>query len=154
MDLIRIFHWASSSPLSSFVHHAVCSKRFKIRCSRKTVCTNVSKTFLPFLSFVLSFFLSFFCCCCCSCCCNCCCCCYQTFNKEPITTLDVTHYKEFITIFTSLYQRMKKLSYTLSCIKQNVYTFLFYFLRLSCSYSSHSLHHPSLGLSNSSLTLR
>ena len=35
-----------------------------------------------------------------------------------------------------------------------LYTFLFYFLRLSCSYSSHSLHHPSLGLSNSSLTLR
>ena len=56
MDLIRIFHWASSSPLSSFVHHAVCSKRFKIRCSRKTVCTNISKTFLSFLSFVLSFF--------------------------------------------------------------------------------------------------
>ena len=38
---------------------------------------------------------------------------------------------------------MKKLSYTLSCIKQNVYTFLFYFLRLSCSYSSPSLYHLS-----------
>ena len=47
------------------------------------------------------------------------------------------------TVFTSLYQRMKKLSYTLSCIKQNVYTFLFYFLRLSCSYSSPSLYHLS-----------
>ena len=46
---------------------------------------------------------------------------------------------------------MKKLSYTLNCIKQNVYTFLSYFLRLSCSYSSHSLHHLSLGLCNSSL---
>ena len=31
-------------------------------------------------------------------------------------------------------------------IKQDIYTFLFYFLRLSCSHSSHSLHHPSLGL--------
>ena len=49
---------------------------------------------------------------------------------------------------------MKKLSYTLSCIKQNVYTFLFYFLHFSCSYSSHSLHHPSLALSSSSLTFR
>ena len=49
---------------------------------------------------------------------------------------------------------MKNLSYTLSCIKKDVYTFLFYFLRLSCSHSSHSLRHPSLGLSNSSLTLR
>ena len=37
---------------------------------------------------------------------------------------------------------MKKPFYTLSWIKQNVYTLLFYFLRLSCSYSSHSLHHP------------
>ena len=46
---------------------------------------------------------------------------------------------------------MKKLSYTLNCIKQNFYTFLSYFLRLSCSYSSHSLHHLSLGLCNSSL---
>ena len=46
---------------------------------------------------------------------------------------------------------MKKLSYTLNCIKQNVYTFLSYFLRLSCSYSSHSLHHLPLGLCNSSL---
>ena len=35
-----------------------------------------------------------------------------------------------------------------------LYTFLFYFLRLSCSYSSHSLHHPSLELSTNSLTLR
>ena len=35
-----------------------------------------------------------------------------------------------------------------------LYTFLFYFLRLSCSYSSHSLRHPSFGLSTSSLTLR
>ena len=38
---------------------------------------------------------------------------------------------------------MKKPFYTLSWMKQNVYTFLFCFLRLSCSYSSHSLHHPS-----------
>ena len=48
---------------------------------------------------------------------------------------------------------MKNLSYTLSCIKKDVYTFLFYFLHLSCSHSSHSLCYPSLGLSNSSLTL-
>ena len=41
----------------------------------------------------------------------------------------------------------------LSCTK-HVYTFLFHFLRLSCSHSSRSLRHPSLGLSNSSLTLR
>ena len=40
---------------------------------------------------------------------------------------------------------MKNLSYRLSCIKKDVYTFLFYFLRLSCSHSSHSLHHPSFG---------
>ena len=48
---------------------------------------------------------------------------------------------------------MKKLSHTLSCIKQDTYIFLFYFLRLSCSHSSHSLRHPSLVLSTSSLTL-
>ena len=35
----------------------------------------------------------------------------------------------------------------LSCTKHDVYTFLFYFLRLSCSHSSRSLRHPSLGLS-------
>ena len=34
---------------------------------------------------------------------------------------------------------MKKLSYTLRCIKQNASAFLCYFLRLSCSYCSHSL---------------
>ena len=45
-------------------------------------------------------------------------------------------------------------SYTLNCIKQNANTFLFYFLRLSCIHSSHSLRHRSLGLSHSSLTLR
>ena len=33
---------------------------------------------------------------------------------------------------------MKNLSYTLSCIQKDVYTVLFYFLRLSCSHSSHS----------------
>ena len=52
------------------------------------------------------------------------------------------------------YLRMKKRSYILSYIKQDVYTFLFYFLRLSCSDSSHSLRHSSLGLNTSSLTLR
>ena len=41
---------------------------------------------------------------------------------------------------------MKNHSYRLSCIKKDVYTFVFYFLRLSCSHSSHSLRHPSLGL--------
>ena len=46
---------------------------------------------------------------------------------------------------------MKK---TLSCIKQDIYTFFFYSLRLSCSHSSHPLRHPSLKLSTSSLTLR
>ena len=55
------------------------------------------------------------------------------------------------TVFISL--ENKKKSYTLSCIKQNVHTFLFYFLYLSCSHSSHSLRHPSLGLSTSSFTL-
>ena len=54
----------------------------------------------------------------------------------------------------SLYLRMKKLSYVLSYIKQDVYTFLFYFLRLSCGHSSFSLRHLPLGLSTSSLTLR
>ena len=49
---------------------------------------------------------------------------------------------------------MKKLFYTLSWIKKNVYTSLFYFLRLPCSYYSHSLHHRPLGLSTSSLTLQ
>ena len=38
----------------------------------------------------------------------------------------------------------------LSCTKHDVYTFLFYFLRLSCSHSSRSLRHPSLGLSTHS----
>ena len=42
----------------------------------------------------------------------------------------------------------------LSCTKHDVYTFLFHFLRLSCSHSSRSLRHPSLALRNSSLTLR
>ena len=41
---------------------------------------------------------------------------------------------------------MKNHSYRLSCIKKDVYTFVFYFLRLSCSHYSHSLRHPSLGL--------
>ena len=52
---------------------------------------------------------------------------------------------------------MTKLFYILSCIKQDVYTFLFYFLRLSCSHSSHSLCHPSLRLTqgkSSTLPLR
>ena len=65
-----------------------------------------------------------------------------------------SHYSEFIAVFISLYERMKKLSYILSCIKQNVYTFLFYFLCLSCSCFSHSLRHTSLRLSTSSLTLQ
>ena len=60
-----------------------------------------------------------------------------------------------------LYQRVEKFSYILSCSKQDVYTFLFYFLRLSFSCSSHSLRllgiqhqltHPPL--KNSSLPLR
>ena len=41
----------------------------------------------------------------------------------------------------------------LSCTK-HVYTFLLHFLRLSCSHSFRFLRHPSLGLSNSSITLR
>ena len=76
------------------------------------------------------------------------------FNKKLITTLNATHCKVFTTVFTSLYKRMEKHFYALSWIKQNVYIFLFYFLRLYCSYSSHYLHHSSLGLSTSSLTLR
>ena len=55
-------------------------------------------------------------------------------------------------VFTSLYQGMKKLSHALSCIKPNVYVFLFYFFRLYCSCSSRTLRHPSLGLSSSLLT--
>ena len=47
---------------------------------------------------------------------------------------------------------MKKLSYILSWIKQDVDTFIFYFLSLPCSHSSHSLRLSTLGLSNSSLT--
>ena len=48
---------------------------------------------------------------------------------------------------------MRRNSYTWSSIKQDVHTFLFYFLYLSCSHSSHTLCHPSFGLSTSSLTL-
>ena len=49
---------------------------------------------------------------------------------------------------------MKKLSYTLSYIKQDIYTFLLCLIRLSCSHSYNSLRHTSLGFSTSSLTLR
>ena len=42
---------------------------------------------------------------------------------------------------------MKNISEILSCIKQYIYTFLFYFLRLFYSDCSHSLCHPSFGLS-------
>ena len=114
-----------------FMNH---EKKNKIKRIHQNVnLTNKSKGTRPF-------FLSFFW--------------YQTFNTKLITTRNATHYRETITALVSLYQRMKKLSYTLSCIKQNVYTFLFYFLHFSCSYSSHSLHHPSLALSSSSLTFR
>ena len=41
-----------------------------------------------------------------------------------------------------------------SCIKKDVYIFLFYFLCLSCSHSSCSLRHPSLVLHTSSFTLQ
>ena len=40
---------------------------------------------------------------------------------------------------------MENLSYRLSCIKKDLYTFLFFFLFLSCSHSSHSLRYLSLG---------
>ena len=49
---------------------------------------------------------------------------------------------------------MKNLSYALSCIKKYVYIFLFYFLHLFCSHSSHPLRHPSFGLCTSSDTLQ
>ena len=42
----------------------------------------------------------------------------------------------------------------LSCTKYDAFTFLFYFLRLSCSHSSHSLRHPSLEINSTSRTLR
>ena len=42
---------------------------------------------------------------------------------------------------------MKNISEILSCIKQYIYTFFFYFLRLFYSDCSHSLCHPSFGLS-------
>ena len=67
---------------------------------------------------------------------------------------DYTKLNSLYEVYNCLYQRVKKLSYILSYIKQDIYTFLFYFLRVSCSHSSHSLHHPSLGPSISSLTLR
>ena len=54
---------------------------------------------------------------------------YQTFNKKLITTRNSTHSKEFLSVFISPYQRMKKLFYTLSCIKYDVYI-----LSLSISY--------------------
>ena len=41
---------------------------------------------------------------------------------------NLIHYKKFITFFVSLQMRMKKLSYILSYIKQDVYTFLSLFL--------------------------
>ena len=49
---------------------------------------------------------------------------------------------------------MKKFPSPLSCIKQDVYIILFYFLRQSHSDSSHSLRHPTLGLSTSLVTVR
>ena len=49
---------------------------------------------------------------------------------------------------------MKKLSFVSSYINQDAYTFIFYFHRLSCSHTSHSLRYRSLELSTSSLTLR
>ena len=100
-----------------------------------------------------------------------------------------------MTVFISLYLRVTKLCCTLSCIKQDAYTFIFYCLSFVClvvillilcifplrdSATAHSpsckelnpsfqkdaclccsltykfhfiLRHPSLGLSNSSLTL-
>ena len=81
-------------------------------------------------------------------------CLYQTFNKKLITPRNSTHYKEFITVFIRLSQRIKNLSYKLSSMKQDVYTFLFCFLRLSCNHFSHSSRHPYSGLSTSSLILR
>ena len=47
----------------------------------------------------------------------------------------------------------KKILYCKSYIKQDVYTVLFYFLRLSCSHSSHSLLHFSLELSKAPFSL-
>ena len=49
---------------------------------------------------------------------------------------------------------MKNLPYILSYIKQDVYTFLFHILCLSCSHSSYLLRHLSLRSSTSLLTLR
>ena len=74
--------------------------------------------------------------------------------KNLITTRNSTHYKQFITALTSIYLKMKKLSCISSYIKQDVYNFLFNFFRLFCSHYSHSLRHPSLGLSTRLLTLR
>ena len=90
-----------------------------------------------FLSSVLSFFFVFI----------------SDINKKFIATLNSTHYKEFTTVFISLYLRMRRNSYTWSSIKQDVHTFLFYFLYLSYSHYSHTPCHPSFGLSISSLTL-
>ena len=83
---------------------------------------------------------------------------YQTFSKKHITTRNLTQFKGLIIVFLSLYQRMKKTKkhfHTDQVVSNKMFIlFLFYVLRLPCSYSSHSLRHPSFGLSSSSLNLR
>ena len=60
------------------------------------------------------------------------------------------HYKEFITVFISFTWEWKNFL-MLRCMKHDVYTFLFYFVVLSWSHSSHYMGHLLLGLSSSSL---
>ena len=74
--------------------------------------------------------------------------------KKLITARNSTYYKEFTIVFIGVYEKMKKLSNILICIKQDVYTCLFYLLRLSWIYFSHSLRHHSLELIIRLLTLR
>ena len=62
-------------------------------------------------------------------------------KPKKIVLNTATLFMRFIIVFASLYQKNEKKSYTLSSIKQEVYTFFFYFLLFL--YSSHSLRHPS-----------
>ena len=90
--------------------HESCHEKENKRIQGNVNLTNKeNKTFLSFFFFFFFFSFSFFW--------------YQTFNIKLITTLYATHFEEFIPVFTSLYQRMKKLFYTLSYIKQNVLSF-------------------------------
>ena len=79
---------------------------------------------------------------------------FQTFNKKLIPTQNSTHYKEFITVFTNLYLRVKKLFCTSSCINQDFtlsfsisFVIILAILLILCIISpwvSASVHSPSV----------